>query len=124
MSKILVVDDNEAAADQTKAYLEIIGKHEVRIAYSPTAARLLLADAKYDVLIFDYRMGETGIDLLRWSRKRGIATPCIILSAIDPEKLHEIESSAVAEKLSPVVALPKIVEPLSLLLDTILLLTK
>lgn len=125
MSRIILVDDNESSLVALRSYLVMAGKHDVDTANSGVEAETKLLAGRYDVLLFDYFVHDiNGLDLLRWCRGRGISTPCIIQSAIDEVELREIEVKAIDEKLSPVATLPKIVEPLSLVLDTITLLTK
>jgi len=71
--RVLVVDDNEDAADTCATLLEISG-YEVKVAYTPEDALDLLAQWPPDVAILDIGLpGMSGYDLAREFRKRNYA---------------------------------------------------
>jgi signal transduction histidine kinase len=69
--RVLVVDDNEDAADTCATLLEMSG-YEVRVAYSPQDALVLLEDGAPDLAILDIGLpGMSGYELAREMRARG-----------------------------------------------------
>jgi CheY-like chemotaxis protein len=71
--RVLVVDDNEDAADTCATLLEMSG-YEVRVAYSPQDALHLLEDGAPDLAILDIGLpGMSGYELAREMRARGYA---------------------------------------------------
>jgi signal transduction histidine kinase len=68
--RVLVVDDNEDAADTCGTLLEMSG-YEVRVAYTPHAALELLGSFHPDVAILDIGLpGMSGYELARELRQR------------------------------------------------------
>jgi signal transduction histidine kinase/CheY-like chemotaxis protein len=61
--KVLVVDDNQDAADTAAALLEVVG-YEVRVAYHPVAALELLSNFNPDAAVLDIGLpGMSGYEL-------------------------------------------------------------
>lgn len=94
--KLLLVEDEPQMADALVAALtgkKILVDH----VFTIHEADLALKGFSYDVVILDRRLPEgDGITLLRQWRKKGIATPVLILSAVgDMEsRVEGIESGA------------------------------
>jgi DNA-binding NtrC family response regulator len=79
MSRILVVDDVAALAEQYAYDLKRIGAHEVIIAPGGAAALDLLQVGGFDCVILDLEMPEMdGFAVLRALRHRGDETPVIV----------------------------------------------
>ena len=71
--RVLVVDDNEDAADTCATLLEMSG-YEVRVAYSPQDALQMLDEAAPNLAILDIGLpGMSGYELAREMKKRGYA---------------------------------------------------
>jgi CheY-like chemotaxis protein len=69
--RILVVDDNEDAADTCGTLLQMSG-YDVQVAYTPEAALQMLDEAMPDVAILDIGLpGISGYELARRMRERG-----------------------------------------------------
>src|SRR5689334_22504585 len=63
MARVLIVDDNRDAADAMGEFLGLLG-HDVRVAYSPTAALALASEIPPDVALLDLGLPEmTGVEL-------------------------------------------------------------
>jgi len=79
MSRILVVDDIPALADQYAYDLKRIGAHEVTTATNGAAALKLIEAGGLDCVILDLEMpGIDGFEVLRTLRHRGDETPVIV----------------------------------------------
>jgi DNA-binding NtrC family response regulator len=79
MSRILVVDDVAALAEQYAYDLKRIGAHEVVTASSGARALALLEAGGFDCIILDLEMPEMdGFAVLRALRHRGDETPVIV----------------------------------------------
>jgi DNA-binding NtrC family response regulator len=79
MSRILVVDDNAALAQQYAYDLKRIGGHEVIGAANGGAALVHLEKDSFDCVILDLDMpGIDGFEVLRTLRHRGDETPVIV----------------------------------------------
>ncbi len=79
MSRILVVDDVAALAEQYAYDLKRIGAHEVVTANDGTRALALLEAGGFDCVILDLEMpGMDGFAVLRQLRHRGDETPVIV----------------------------------------------
>lgn len=77
---ILVVDDDDRLRDLLKRFLTREG-HDVTTARDAAAARRLLSQMSFDLLVLDVMMpGEDGFSLLSGLRER-ITTPVILLTA-------------------------------------------
>jgi CheY-like chemotaxis protein/two-component sensor histidine kinase len=69
--RVLIVDDNEDAADTCATLLEMSG-YDVRVAYTPEAALAELAGFQPDVAILDIGLpGMSGYELARELKSRG-----------------------------------------------------
>jgi CheY-like chemotaxis protein len=69
--RVLVVDDNEDAADTCATLLEMSG-YEVRIAYAPQAALEALAQFHPDLAILDIGLpGMNGFELAKEMKRKG-----------------------------------------------------
>ena len=69
--RVLVVDDNQDAADTCATLLEMTG-YEVRVAYTPQAALDALAEFPPDLAILDIGLpGMNGYELARAMKQRG-----------------------------------------------------
>jgi CheY-like chemotaxis protein len=69
--RVLVVDDNEDAADTCATLLQMTG-YEVRVAYTPQAALQVLGEYQPDLAILDIGLpGMSGYELAREMKKRG-----------------------------------------------------
>ncbi|HEY8049112.1 MAG TPA: response regulator, partial [Ramlibacter sp.] len=69
--RVLVVDDNEDAADTCATLLQMTG-YDVRVAYTPDAALQMFGLFQPDVAILDIGLpGMSGYELARQMRKRG-----------------------------------------------------
>jgi len=77
---LLIVDDDDRLRDLIKQYLVRAG-FRVTVAPDAEAARRMLANLAFDLLVLDVMMpGEDGFSLTRWVRTRS-ATPILILTA-------------------------------------------
>jgi two-component system phosphate regulon response regulator OmpR len=82
---LLVVDDDDRIRALLKAYLERAG-FRVSVAADAPAARRMLENFDFDLLVFDVMMpGEDGFALTEWLRKSGPAkaAPVLMLTARD-----------------------------------------
>lgn len=80
MSKILIVEDEEAIADLEKDYLELSG-FEVEIAYDGTTGLERALNEEFDLVILDLMLpGVDGFEICRQVRDRK-NTPIIMVSA-------------------------------------------
>ena len=81
MSKILIVEDEEAIADLEKDYLEMSG-YEVIIENDGMKGLQSAMNTNVDLIILDLMLpGMDGITLLREARKMGCQVPVLILTA-------------------------------------------
>ncbi|HEY2850997.1 MAG TPA: response regulator, partial [Gemmatimonadaceae bacterium] len=79
MSRILVVDDVAALAEQYAYDLKRLGAHEVTVASNGPAALKLLEAGGLDCVILDLEMpGMDGFAVLRALKHRGDDTPVIV----------------------------------------------
>ena len=79
MSRILVVDDVAALAEQYAYDLKRVGAHEVVTANGGESALALLEGGGFDCVILDLEMpGTDGFAVLRALRHRGDETPVIV----------------------------------------------
>jgi two-component system phosphate regulon response regulator OmpR len=82
---LLVVDDDDRIRDLLKEYLARAG-FRVTGAADAAAAKRLLGNLDFDLLVFDVMMpGEDGFSLARWVRAEGPSrqTPVLMLTARD-----------------------------------------
>lgn len=81
--RILVIDDDEDDFVLTKHMIERATRAEYQIDWERLYDRGLqtLAEGKVDIALVDYQLGaQTGLDLIREARGRGISTPLILLT--------------------------------------------
>jgi two-component system phosphate regulon response regulator OmpR len=77
---LLIVDDDDRLRELIKEYLVRAG-FRVTVAPDAEAARRMLANLAFDLLVLDVMMpGEDGFSLTKWVRTRS-ATPILILTA-------------------------------------------
>ncbi len=82
MRTILIVDDEPAARYGVRRALE--GKYKIAEADSASTARPLIASEHPDLILLDLVMpGEDGLTFLRSLRASDIATPVLVVSALD-----------------------------------------
>ena len=80
MSKVLIVEDEEAIADLEKDYLELSG-FEVEIAHDGTIGLERALNEEFDLVILDLMLpGVDGFEICRQVRDRK-NTPIIMVSA-------------------------------------------
>ncbi|HWP47856.1 MAG TPA: EAL domain-containing protein [Candidatus Limnocylindrales bacterium] len=89
--KILLVEDDEDDVILIKSFIhsEMNGrKVSMDLASSFLEAMACLDKTRYDICLFDYRLGHVnGLDLLRSVRARGITTPVIFLTGQGDEEV-------------------------------------
>ncbi|HVS19709.1 MAG TPA: sigma-54 dependent transcriptional regulator, partial [Planctomycetota bacterium] len=79
MTRILVVDDVQAMADQYAYDLQRLGRWRVRVVASGGEALEALADEAIDCVLLDLEMpGMDGFEVLRRVAERGFETPIIV----------------------------------------------
>jgi len=84
--KVLIVDDEESFRMSLEMALNITKEFGVQSCDSASAARRLLGEKTFDVVILDYSMPEeTGIELLKWMRDNKNLTPVIMVTAAGSE---------------------------------------
>lgn len=83
MSKILILDDDNALLDSVEEVLSAHG-HLVDKASEPSFAEEMLKASRYDLLILDWNMPDiTGIEFLRRVRGEGMHLPVLMLTGMD-----------------------------------------
>jgi DNA-binding NtrC family response regulator len=81
MSKILVVDDNPSMRESLEILLESRG-YEVELAEDGSAAKRMIDNYEYDVILTDLRMGEIGgLQVLKHSQEKHTETEVIVVTA-------------------------------------------
>lgn len=84
--KVLIVDDEEAFRMSLELALNITKEFGVQSCSSARAARELLKEATFDIIILDYSMPEeNGIDFLKWLQSSHNQTPVIMVTAAGSE---------------------------------------
>ncbi len=69
MTKALVIDDNQVAADSIKQMLDFLGV-DARVAYGPRAAMMVLKDYSPDIIYMDINMpGVDGFEVMSFLRR-------------------------------------------------------
>lgn len=92
--KILIVEDQKSTAASLGQGLRELN-FEVDLAYDGLTGNELAMNTVYDVIITDIIMpGINGIELCKNIRERGMATPILMLSALDSKEeiIHGLES--------------------------------
>lgn len=83
MSSLLIVEDDELLRDALSAQLAQAG-HTVTPAADGAAAQVLLEAGRFDGVILDLGLPKvSGMDVLRWIRRRLPALPVLVLTARD-----------------------------------------
>jgi two-component system, OmpR family, response regulator len=83
MSSLLIIEDDELLRDGLCAQLAQAG-HSVTAAADGEAAQALLEAQRFDGVVLDLGLPKiSGMELLRWLRKRLPALPVLILTARD-----------------------------------------
>jgi DNA-binding response OmpR family regulator len=83
MSSLLIIEDDELLRDGLCAQLVQAG-HSVTAAADGEAAQSLLETQRFDGVVLDLGLPRiSGMDLLRWVRKRLPALPVLVLTARD-----------------------------------------
>lgn len=83
MIRVLIVDDDPMVAEFNRRYLqEVNGFTLAGIVHTVKDAREFLESEKADLILLDvYMPGATGIDLLRFIRKKNISADVILITA-------------------------------------------
>jgi len=88
MARVLVVDDEPAFLELTRAWLERSGDMQIDTVTSPVQGLRMLTETRYDVIVSDYEMPEMdGIAFLKEIRRQGMAIPFIIFSGRGREEV-------------------------------------
>ena len=83
MSSLLIIEDDELLRDGLSAQLSQLG-HSVTTAADGEIAQHLLETDRFDGVVLDLGLPKiSGMDVLRWIRKRLPALPVLILTARD-----------------------------------------
>lgn len=83
MSSLLIVEDDELLRDALSAQLAQAG-HTVTPAADGAAAQVLMEVGRFDGVILDLGLPKvSGMDVLRWIRRRLPALPVLVLTARD-----------------------------------------
>ncbi len=87
MASILVVDDDRSSCETFERILRLAG-YEASSTTTPDAALAITRERSPDLLLLDYRLGNTtGLDLLRRLRVAGCQTPFILVTAFATTQL-------------------------------------
>jgi len=79
MSRVLVVDDVPAMAEQYAYDLKRVGGYETSVAAGGADALEVLSREPVDCVVLDLEMPDTdGFEVLRVLKQRGIETPVIV----------------------------------------------
>jgi DNA-binding NtrC family response regulator len=106
MSRILVIDDDQAVLNYLNIFLLQSGDFEVTTLANSTKAYAELWKNSYDLLILDMDMPEvTGLDILRNIQENNIDIPTIVLTGVE-----DVELAVSAVKLGAMEYLTKPVE--------------
>ena len=91
MDSILIVDDEPHIRNLLTAVLEKTG-YFCRVAENGSQARQALTERPFDLLLTDLDMpGESGIDLIHYTKQRYPQTAVVIASVLDdPEQVKEV----------------------------------
>jgi len=83
MANLLIIEDDELLRDGLSAQLSQAG-HNVTVAADGEAGQSLLEGHRFDGVVLDLGLPKiSGMDVLRWVRKRLPALPVLILTARD-----------------------------------------
>jgi DNA-binding NtrC family response regulator len=109
--KILIVDDNDAFAENMAEILAMVG-HQVEVAPSAEVALAYLQDpTRAELLLTDYRLpGANGADLIRAARSVGNSIPALVITAHGDEVAPNALEAGAAGVLRKPVALEQLME--------------
>jgi len=94
MTRVLIVDDNAALAENIAEVLEMDG-YETRVANTATEGLAPATSWSHDVLITDYRLPDiSGAELVRRIKKMGVAVVAVVISAYTDDSTIEDARSA------------------------------
>jgi DNA-binding response OmpR family regulator len=83
MSSLLIIEDDELLRDGLCAQLTL-ADHQVSAAENAEVAQALLESRRFDAVVLDLGLPKvSGMEVLRWIRKRLPALPVLILTARD-----------------------------------------
>ena len=83
MSNLLIIEDDELLRDALGAQMAQAG-HSVTSAEDGAQAQALLESRRFDAVVLDLGLPKvSGLDVLRWIRKRLPALPVLVLTARD-----------------------------------------
>lgn len=78
---LLIVEDEQAVADQLKQLLEK-ERYGCEVAYNYRDALALIDEKRYDLILLDWNLPDgDGLTLLSLIREEGLSTPVLMLSA-------------------------------------------
>jgi two-component system response regulator QseB len=81
--RILLVEDDEQLGDAVRKGLTLHG-HHVDWVKDGLAAENIIRQDKFDLIVLDINLpGQSGLEVLRLSRREGIRTPVLVLTAHD-----------------------------------------
>ena len=84
MTKILVIDDNQAILNFLKLFLLQSGKFDVEVIQDSTTSFSYLASCEYKILLLDMDMPNvTGIQILDYIKKKNIDIKTIVLTGVE-----------------------------------------
>ncbi len=115
--RILVVEDERKIADALKKGLEAVG-YQVTTAASGEDGFFCLTTEEYDLMLLDLMLpGRDGIEILQTIRKKGIATPILLLTGRDTveDRVLGLDSGADDYLVKPF-AFPELLARIRLLL--------
>jgi two-component system response regulator PilR (NtrC family) len=89
MARLLVVDDKQSMREMLEVRLGRLG-HSVQLVANLAAAQAALADAEFDLVITDLRMGRggDGLDLVRLVRSRNPPGEVILMTAFGSDDVR------------------------------------
>lgn len=84
MTKILLIDDNQAVLNFLRILLLQKGKYEITTLQDSSKAYALLDNESFDVLLLDMDMPEvSGLDILKYIKKKTIDIKTIVLTGVE-----------------------------------------
>ena len=84
MTRILVIDDDQAILNFLRIFLMQAGKYRVEILQDSSNAYKLLEKEKFDILLLDMDMPNvTGLDILQFIKDNGIAITTVVLTGVE-----------------------------------------
>ncbi len=84
MTRILVIDDDQAVLNYLNVFLLQTGDYEVSLLSDSSRAAALLESSNFDVVLLDMDMPEvTGLDILKTINEKGIEVETIVLTGVE-----------------------------------------